>query len=304
MRRILIPALVCLAVVTFAAGAHASALGLLYKDGITTNHLEDNDWEFWHDTDSSGTFNVGDLLIGMFEIQQIRDVDPGGKPVVPTTTNTFTGVFVVEVASVNTASPTYSGGADYTFTPTATNWSTLGYGLPVRTSTDSFTIVFDDSSSPFLNPNPAASTSVNDALATATDGTRLWEFGFAGGGSDPFELWLAQANGLSPLTVTRLDFQAALNITHTYAPALGLKILDNDFVFRGADGIGGPLGIYSQVQLTGSLEAPGVDDSRWFDIKTDADFYIKPTPEPGSLILLGLGLAACGGVVYRRRRNS
>lgn len=284
----------CVALLCVAAPAHASALGLLYKDNVTINHLEDNDWETAIQNDNNSTLDVGDYLVGMFEIQLVRDVIPGTKPNVSPTTNTFTGVFLIEIAT-KVVSATLVGGFDFTFTPVAAaTWGAVGLGLPTPSAAGGGTLgfVFDDSSSPFVDPNPGGGLA--GALATATDGIELWEVGFIG---DADEIWEATGpDSFGSFLISDLDFSAALNVTE--AAAGTPLLLPHNFVYNG---VTAPLR-FSQWQLTGEFETGGAQDLANFSIKTDTDLYIRPTPEPGSLALIGLGLAALGGVVYRRRR--
>lgn len=294
MRRLTILVL-CLAVVGFAVEARAaSAVDMLYKDTVTINQLEDNDWETHFNKDTDPSITVGDLLVGMYEIQSVRDVIPGLKPVVNPTTNTFTGVFVLKVAT-----KTVVGGGLYNFTfsaATAAEWAGLGVGLPAPAAAGTVGMVFDDSSTPFVNPNPAGPPGIGPALATATDGVKLWEVGFAG---LPGEVWESLGPDVfgSPL-ISALSFSAAINTTFAKA---GLPLLlPHNFVYNGITKL--PV-IFSQWQLTGRFETPGAQDLARFGLKTDTDLYIKPTPEPGSLALLGLGLLGLGGVIVRRRRS-
>lgn len=289
--RLLIFGVVCAAVVTIAVPASAaSALGLLHADGITINQLEDNDWEFATGDDT--IVDVGDLLIGMFEIQDVLDVYPVGSLPRDAITNgaTFTGVFALKVTSkVNI------GGFlqwAYTFAPVSdAEWATTG--LPARSHSGTEFLVYSDSSSPFVNPDTGT---IAGSLATATEGTLLWELGFRG---EAGESWtaLSATDDISAVGPGGLQFASYTNVTAYHA---GPKLLKHDYLTPGADGIGGPLGIYSEWQIDGRRESGFIGD---FDLRTDADMYILPTPEPGSLALLGLGVLGLGGVVYRRRRK-
>lgn len=313
MRRILIPAL-CLAVLCMCfADANAGALGQLYRNGQTVNELEDNDWEVLinYDDRTQGPGTVGytavdstldenDYLMGMLYIQQINDAVPGTATDDPrqltTATGGFTGVFLVQVATKTEVVTPIGTQYFYTFQAAGTAaWSTLSAYLPTITDEGTLAVMFEDSDAfPFLD---AEDTDVATSMGTAQNGTALWEFGFVG---NPGEVWTASTSSddvalISNGTIGGSNtFGAILNVTHDYMTS-GMELLPHDYPNAG---------IFAQLHIdSGSISrvTTGPGAIGW-EIETDADYYIKPTPEPGTFALLGLGLAACG-VVIRRRRN-
>lgn len=299
MRRILIP-LAVLLLVGFGVQAHAaSAISLL--DPYEVNYLEDDDYEGGFFADGVN-LAVGDVLFGMIVIdpwvqsQTGPNAGPAGRRFVATNEATFTGVFVLEVTA-----RTGTGPYEYTFGPTsAANWVAAtdpdGAGAAVGFSpTDSETIimVYDDDGHPvYIDPT---ATPVGAALATASDGTLLWELGFdTANRSDLFWTATAQSTVVADIGAISdyLSFRAALDVTFEGA---GPLLLPHNYLSAGPF-----TGIFSDIQITGRNTGTALGA---FPVGTDAEIYMVPTPEPASLALLGLGLLGLGGVVYRRRRS-
>jgi hypothetical protein len=303
MRRLIIPvALIALLVVGLSAGPAyaASATSLLFPNQV--NQLEDDDWEAIGSA-SGPTFVENDFLVGMFTITNVVDATGGGGGHLASVNGaTFTGVFALEYSgsSVTLGTETY-----YSFRPVDVAWSTLAIGgvnlgLP-DVSTGTVALIFDNNTVVstdwgFVDPNAA---DIPTALGTAMiAGNELWEIGFTGanGTASADEFWYSST--ISSVPVPSLSWEASLNVVKPYAGAPTL--LPHDYRYDGSL-LG--LSAMSAVQLRGNFESIGAE-SGVFDLKTDADFWIKPTPEPGSLALLGLGLCAIGGAVYRRRRRA
>lgn len=334
MRRIVTIAICALMVGVFATSTFAgSALGMLR--GYEDNVLEDEDFEAivyyngqaWQGYDltqvQAGQYVVPDpriptILISMWNVQQVSYAS--SSDVAKPTTNTFTAISATKVASVTqTGSVTLPDGSTsnsyyISFAPlTGSEWDALisgGFlpGAAKPTAVGSFGTMFDDGSldnSPsWIHPDLDEGTE-NDGVAFHPDdwdndfatalGTKLWEFGFTGtgGAAQSGEFWSAFiTNGTGQFAPSTVTFTAGLN--ETYAHIAHPALLQHD-------GFNFTTGFYYDFELSGSIPYSTVQGDGFY--ATDTDIMIRPTPEPASLALLGLGLAAFGGVVYRRRRN-
>lgn len=291
-------------------GQSRSKAALLLPDGNT--ELEDDDFEAL--ISEVGTPNlkveVGEFLVAIFQISKsstlIGPIDTTLNST-PTeslfttyspSTNTITGVTLLKVDSVTVSGNT----ASYTFVaPTPTDWSSLT-GL---TGIDPgvVAVAYDDPPSA-PNPHIVSSPTIAAGIGSATEGTRMWEFGFTGA---PGEFWSATAVDLAgtpdPTSITAIDilqFFAALSVIDYN----GARSLDQHNILGDQDVGGTNAGLFTapvHLQLQGNLQtgSAGV-----FHLPTDSNMYVSFTiPEPGSLAMWAV-LMVSGGLVgaVRRRR--
>ena len=209
---------------------------------------------------------------------QVQKVGPATDPNPPTITpEPFSAVFVFEIAG-------FGPNGLINYQPTAVaNWNFFGLSSSISDPGTMAALYRDWDGS--VVPDPVGSTSINDALATAADGTLLWEVGLTG---QPGEFWTATFFQL-PNQFFVL-FGAALNVTAQWA---GPELAPHDWL---------GFGVETQIQLAGTADAKA--SGRWFDVGTDTDIFLKPVPEPTTgAVFLGLGAVAFGLSVLRRRRR-
>ena len=305
------------AVMLVASRVDASVLSELELDVV--NELTDTDYESHvFDTNNSGEVDEGDMLLAMFVVSDkfnkltgtFNSSDDNSLTSTeifsPTSaTRTFTGVTLIKVDTlVESGAGAF---ANYTFkAATPTEWSTYGFVSDVDVGT--MAVIFDDPpSSPHVDP-AVDGGDLSSEIATATNGTRLWEVGFtgSGGAATGAEFWAAVAVdfGGEATKIDKIDnltFFAAMNVVdnHVAAPFKLVKhnaLSDPELSSaEGAAQFGGPV----QMQLFGALQTGSAGN---FDIKTNTNFYILPTPEPGS-ILIWAGVLGVGWFGTRRRRR-
>ena len=310
MRRLLIP-LLCVAVLGVAvAEADAGAQSLLFP-GIA-NKLEDNDWELvalQNEDGDDDLLEVGELLIGMFQIQQVQDAADESNFNDPVN-YTFTGIFVVEVGAYGYNSDV--GLHQFDFIPYAGDWSDLldpsddsNLGLPDTVATNTMAKVYSDYRSdtgdPFVQVEDSDDNDLTLKAAMETahkdTATLMWEFGFDPDPDEDVGLhWTGFTNSQNINNVISLTTLVNADLTHL-VPGFW-PLLKHNWLWVDQDNAA-----FTTMAHFQGLGGIGTGSDGVFDLVTDTDFYILPTPEPGSLVLLGIGLASMGGFIFRRRRN-
>lgn len=286
MKRIAIPFLALGLALLLTVQARAGALDLLSGDG-NPDFLEDEDYEAIVDSDTSGTLTNGDIFVGMFTMSSIDGHNTALAGA------SFSGIIVAKVTNISGSTVTFGAvsSSEYTALVSGTNTGLGGTSLsnlPTRMSTNSAIIVFDDTSGdPFIDADGSGSdfAGINDALTTATDGVRVFEFGFTG---------TTQATAIigGGVNGTGYSFQIALNTTYN---GTGLSLVP---VISSVSTVPG----LPNADLLGSgATAPGSPGD--FPFRTDTDLFVNPLPEPASLTLLALGCLGICGAGYRTRRS-
>jgi len=266
------------------ASADPLATSLLYLDGSVTQ-LEDNDWETIIEKGTiDGIIEQGDVFVGMFDITDVYNMSTGAQR--NRQPEMFAGVFVATVAGV-AASDIYFGGTKVYLAPAAaSDWTALGLDAPTHAGT--MAMVYSDPDGPQNMVNPGMGSLIL-SLATATNGTKLWEVGFRGEGG---EFWVGDANATVIPAVTKLSYEGSLNITASTAAGSAVTLVKHGYLY-------GP-NVLSEVQFQGRMEAGYAGD---FMIRTDSDFYLKAVPEPSTVVMMAFGLAALALGAIRARRG-
>ncbi len=259
------------------------------------NHFQDFDYETHRDNNGNGLVDTGDYLVAVLDFQDF--FAPPGTPSFDPNTTTYglTGVSIIEVtfdsAGGVAAGPGFSS---FSFGPApAAAWTAEGLVAP--SAVGSMLIAYDDPpASPHLDP-----TTIASGLATATDGTALWEFGFAGVAGQFFNATTGAFSGDSNdiADIQFLTGLANLDVTFTHT---GIDLQGHNYLGTKPSPIAPFVGAgLHDLQLDISQDI-SLEKGAW-DIATNTNAYILPTPEPVSLVVWS-ALAAIVSTASARRR--
>lgn len=274
MKGIGLKVLVAATVLGLCSGnASAIAIDTLLSTGGQQTLSDDSAEEQSVDINGNGRLDVGDELRGIFEITKVNTTAIGKG----TSFDELTGIYGLVVASKDAV----PGAFRFTFAPSSGFQAVYGTGAVIA--------MFEDSSQDFMFEG----TSLNAAILTATGGRPYWTLGFQT--TDDF--WQA--------TMSRDDF-VALGTLPVGTPVgrfdFGLHLLTN---LSGKNLASEPC-VNAFTTLTVAVEACGSGNltatggvSVW-DLYDPLQIGITTVPEPGTLTLLGIGMAAFGARARRR----
>lgn len=288
--------LLCSLLISFFLVGNAIATSLPWTMDVI-NSFEDNNAEEWVDVNSNDVLDEGDILKGVFDWHQISGPTPYSMENLGPE---LSGIFEIEVTEksdsavstllldldadgINEAYDQYS----YTFGPTASFEATYGN---------------DAVAAFYIDDTPDLEVWEDlikaQAYADATDGSLYWVFGLLDGGS-----WYIEAAPEDVNIYSLLNFQDSLGVT-----TIGLDWIQ---ISIAGPQIGPPLvtfsksginlaGVYSytDIELWAEIVLEGKKGNNTeFDLFSQIQADIKPTPEPATMLMLGsglIGLAALG----------
>lgn len=290
---------------SLADAAVESALDYLSTDSTKVSKLQDMDFELLivdtggQDGGPNGLVDENDLLMGVWQAETIwaeagnilTQKQPFGAAGGDAN---FTAFFAIQVATVAQDGSNFN----YTFTsPTEAAWDFLvsEYGAPSRANDDTVLLVYDDSNPSNISPwwlqigDAGTVAGIKSTIASATDGTLVWQFGFNQEGD---EFWHATSNQQDIDGDLDVSYEAGLNLTAGLA-----NLIAHDYLNFSSDPIGSPVDY--QIELSGDSE--GTFTNGWLD--TDTDLYVNAVPEPASL-LVWAAFAGVGAAYAARRRDA
>lgn len=304
-------AVTCLAL-TASSAYGKSATGVILDEcgGVFPSNvvLEDNDKSYIvtdvaDGAGALGTLSVGDILRGMYTVQNVKKAPPGTPIGSGTAHNELTAVFDIKVTNVWAPNQAGHPGSDtnkyfWLFGPDAGFGGYLGdAGMPA-VPVNTMVMVFDDPAQDYTDDNVAIGQEEN-LIATAANGPLWGAFGMVPGG--PAEFWWTDAstNSIAVISGALAPPGGPVMASGVYAlsliPTGGLAdtLLVPDPTQYGTE-LTGNLALYGVKNPDGSLA------SNNFDFISDSDLGIRVVPTPMA-IWAAMPLFGLGAFIIKRR---
>lgn len=286
--------------ITFLLFSAVSASALPLGSGANGLYFRNSE-VFINNAGDSFTVDVGDVFWGVLNLNEIvNPVDPfgfGGPKIWPFGQQPLeiSGYFATEVVGVlGDTTPLDPSDDVIIFGPTADPNGVLPAGAVMR--------LFEDSTPDYNDVNIAT------GFATATDGTPSWLLGMGPStdGDSTGGYWFSNAPLAIPTTPTSIGTSyAGLNfIPDAFSPdgTFFTAIDDPNEIFQLIQPNLVEAWFNSEIASTGSYV--GVNEDKFstepFQFISNDPAVVNVIPEPGTIMLLGLGLLGIAGVSRRR----
>lgn len=289
----------------YTGAVNAGSIDYFFGGAVT--QLSDNSAEYLvkgdnnTNPDNATILEVGDRLVGIFNINSTENISVGGDQVVLEANgyDELSGVFDITVASKT------ADGSDwvFTFAPTAGGTFEQDYG------TGAMVAFYTDPVYEYTRTGSAADT-VDTLAGLITDGSLFMVTGFDGGGN---EFWISQADtdDISVLAAIPAPgigggYNAGLdllvnNTGREFHDYYCLNPVTQTYIPVDQCGSGSLLGIAYVDPVTGEL----LQIATPFDSFDNLDFTMTAkVPEPSIVLMFGTGLLVMGGLARRRRAKA